>query len=124
MSDPTKFYTLIFTKSSLYMNPRLESSIAKLVNDSFSEVANFNNGVRFEKDEDVSKELGDEGLIAIAFDSDSEKGEGGRDLPVACVSAKTYIPPVGSEAEGDGDNGESDVSLIGFIAIGLAFGWV
>jgi hypothetical protein len=121
MSDPTKFYTLIFTKSSLYMNPHLESSVAKLVNDSFSEVANFNNGVRFEKDEDVSKELGDEGLIAIAFDSDSGKGEGGRDLPVACVSSKAYVPPVGSEGEGEGDDGESDVSLIAFIAIGSVF---
>jgi hypothetical protein len=90
MSDPSKFYTLIFTGSSLYMNEKLESSVAKLVNDAFSEVENFNNALRFQRDADVSKELGDTGIIAIAFDPAPGAD---RDTPVACISAKEYEPP-------------------------------
>lgn len=72
------------------MNEKLESSVAKLVNDAFSEVENFNNALRFEKDADVSKELGDTGIIVIAFDPVPGAD---RDTPVACISAKEYEPP-------------------------------
>lgn len=90
MSDPNNFYTLIFTKSSLYMNEKLESSVANLVNTAFSEISNFKNTPRFPKDSDVSKELGDDGIVAIAFDPIPGAD---RDLPVACISAKKYEPP-------------------------------
>lgn len=88
--DPSRFYTLIFTQSSLYMNEKLESSIANLVNDAFQEIPNFKNAPRFEKDSDVSKELGNDGIIAIAFDPVPGAD---RDLPVACISANKYEPP-------------------------------
>jgi hypothetical protein len=103
MSGPTKFYTLIFTGSSLYMNEKLESSVAKLVNDAFSEVENFNNALRFEKDADVSKELGDTGIIAIAFDPVPGADQ---DTPVACISAKEYEPP---KIEGEAVNVSWDI---------------
>lgn len=90
MSDPNNFYTLIFTKSSLYMNEKLESQIANLVNTAFSEISNFKSTPRFPKDSDVSKELGDDGIIAIAF---GLVPGADRDLPVACISAKKYEPP-------------------------------
>lgn len=91
MSDQNNFYTLIFTKSSLYMNEKLESAIAKLVNEAFSEIPNFGTALRYEKDSDVSKELGDDGLIAIAFDPVPGAD---RDIPIACISAKKYEPPI------------------------------
>jgi hypothetical protein len=90
MATPSQFYTLIFTASSLYMNPSLESSLATLVNKAFSEVENFDQALRFEKDEDVSKELGSTGIISIAFDPVPGAD---RDIPIACIAAKEYEPP-------------------------------
>ncbi|TID24980.1 hypothetical protein E2P81_ATG04085 [Venturia nashicola] len=98
MSDPCDFYTLVFSKSSLYMNEKLETSVAKLVNDAFREIPNFENAPRFEKDSDVSKELGEDGIISIAFDPVPDAG---RDLPVACLSAIKYNPPSIEGEEGD-----------------------
>ncbi|KAE9978333.1 hypothetical protein BLS_007405 [Venturia inaequalis] len=100
MSAPKPIYTLLFTKSSLYMNESLEISIANLVNNAFQEIANFENAPRFEKASGVSKELGDEGVIAIAFEPVPGAG---RDVPVACISAGKYEAP-GIEGE-DGESG-------------------
>lgn len=100
MADPSSFYTLIFTRPSLYMNETLESSIANLVNAAFLEVPNFDNALRFQTASEVSKELGDDGIIAIAFDPVSGAD---RDKAVACISAKKYDPP---EIDGSVDRGE------------------
>jgi len=105
MADSPKFYTLIFTKFSLYMNKRFEAPIAKLVNDAFSEIKNIENAPRFEEDSDVSKELGEDGIIATAFDA-VEGDE--RDIAFACISAKKYEPPEIDEDE------ENDVGKLAF----------
>ncbi|QDS75683.1 hypothetical protein FKW77_007672 [Venturia effusa] len=101
MANPKNFYTLLFTQSSLYMNESLESQIATLVNTSFHEIPNFTTTPRFANPSDISRELGDEGLIAIAFDPVPGAD---RDRPVACISAKKDALPsilIGSGADED-----------------------
>jgi len=103
MTTQPQFYTLLFTTSSLAMNPSLLSSLKDLCNTAMYEHENFDAAPRFAQDNEVLSELGDNGLCAVAFCP----VEGAtRDLPVACIMAKEYDPP-----KIEGDENVSDALL-------------